>query len=258
MIAVDCEGLACVVGNEGRALSESSDFVFARKQATKEAHAAACSLFDSGASEVFVWDAHGQGINLLHDELDSRCRILLGKGFKRRFPELDKSFSGVLMIGYHAMEGTTKGVLSHTYSSDAYKAIRVNGQTVGEIALDASAAGELNIPLIFLSSDEHGCREGLSMLPWIETLQTKSGFGRNCALSKHPDVVEKEIYSGVQGAVNRIHEMKPFTFSHPAVVEIQYKKIIYTLKAKIKRPDWQLKNATTLQKSLSTMLEWQC
>lgn len=41
MIAVDCEGVACVVGNEGRALSESSDFAFARKQATKETNAAA-------------------------------------------------------------------------------------------------------------------------------------------------------------------------------------------------------------------------
>jgi hypothetical protein len=31
-------------------------------------------------------------------------------------------------------------VLAHTYSSDAYHAIRVNGQEVGEIALDAAVA----------------------------------------------------------------------------------------------------------------------
>ena len=71
-------------------------------------------------------------------------------GFGRRFPQLDETYSGVLMIGYHAMEGTPNAVLAHTYSPDAYKAIRVNDQVVGEMALDASVAGELGVPLIFV------------------------------------------------------------------------------------------------------------
>lgn len=258
IIAVDCEGPACVVGNPGKALSLSSDMPFARRQATREANACASALFDAGAEQVIIWDSHGQGINLLVDEIDTRCSIIMGKGFDRRFPELDESFNGVLMIGYHAMEGTSKAVLAHTYSSDAYKKIIVNGKSVGEITLDASVAGEFNVPLIFLSSDNYGCNEGLKSMPWIETVSTKIGLGRNCAWSKHPSVAEKEIYSGVSRAIIRLSEMKPFTFSHPVMVEIHYKKMIQTIKAKIKRPDWQIKNIRTIKKKLNSMIEWQC
>ena len=98
MIAVDCEGESCVVGNSGKALSDSTDFLFARREATIETNACVRALFDSGTQEVVVWDCHGQGINLLIDKLDSRCRVVLGKGFKTRFPGLDESFSGILMV----------------------------------------------------------------------------------------------------------------------------------------------------------------
>src|SRR5512139_4064813 len=201
MIAVDCDGPACVVGDPGRALSNSRDMVFAREQATREADAAARALFDSGASQVVVWDNHGNGNNLVFDRLDRRCEILLGTGFDRRFPLLDESYAGVLMIGYHAMEGTPGAVLAHTYSPDAYRAIRVNGRLVGEIALDAAVAGELGVPLLFVASDEKGCNEALSFMPWVETVATKQGFGRTCAHSKHPAVVEEEIYQAVRRAV---------------------------------------------------------
>ncbi|MEJ2199938.1 MAG: M55 family metallopeptidase, partial [Desulfuromonadaceae bacterium] len=131
MIAVDCDGPACVVGEPGKALSNSRDMVFAREQATRETDAAARALFDCGAKKVVVWDNHGFGANLVFDQLDRRCEVLLGTGFDRRFPFLDETYTGVLMIGYHAMEGTPGAVLAHTYSPGAYRAIRVNGQTVG-------------------------------------------------------------------------------------------------------------------------------
>lgn len=80
VIAVDCEGPACVVGNPGKALSDSSDFMFARKQATLETNAAASALFDAGADQVMVWDSHGQGINLLIDKLDPVAGFYWEKG----------------------------------------------------------------------------------------------------------------------------------------------------------------------------------
>ncbi len=218
MIAVDCDGPACVVGDPGRALSNSRDMVFAREQATRETDAAARALFDAGATQVVVWDNHGNGNNLVFDRLDRRCEVLLGTGFGRRFPLLDESYAGVLMIGYHAMEGTPGAVLAHTYSPDAYRAIRVNGQTVGEIALDAAVAGEMGVPLIFVASDDKGCQEALHFMPWMETVATKQGFGRNCAYSKHPAVAEEEIYQAVRRAVSRRREMQPFTFEHPVQV----------------------------------------
>lgn len=258
MIAVDCEGPACVVGEPGKSLCSSQDIGFTRIQATREANAAARALFDSGAKKVVIWDNHGAGSNLIFDRLDRRCKIMVGAGFKRRFPEINKSYTGVLMIGYHAMEGATNGVLAHTYSPSAYQEIRVNGEPVGEIALDASVAGEIEAPLIFVASDEAGCKEAIHFIPWIETITTKKGFGRNCALSKHPLVVTQEIYDGVRKAVDRIDEMKPFTFPHPVFIEIRFKCFVQALKARIGRQGWQFTGIKRLQTKLPSMLDWRC
>ena len=258
MIAVDCDGPACVVGDPGRALSNSRDMPFAREQATRETDAAARALFDAGAEHVVVWDNHGFGSNLVFNQLNKRCDIALGTGFDGRFPRLDGTFTGVLMIGYHAMEGTSRAVLAHTYSPDAYREIRVNGTAVGEIALDASVAGDQGVPLIFLASDDHGCNEGKRFMPWIETVETKQGLGRNCAFSKHPAVVEHEIYEGVGKALARMGDMKPFVFQKPINIEIRFKKVLQALKARIRRKGWRFSKYKTLGTTLSNMTEWKC
>ncbi|MFA5904969.1 MAG: M55 family metallopeptidase [Desulfobacula sp.] len=259
MIAVDCEGTACVVGNHGKALSDSRDFRFAGEQATREANAAARALFEAGAKEVLVWDSHGQGINLLFDKLDSRCRVALGRGFDHRFPGLDNNFTGVLMIGYHAMEGTPDAVLAHTYSSESYQQIRVNGDAMGEIGLDAAVAGSLGVPLIFIASDQQGCREAGKIMPWIEYTETKKGYGRNCAVSKHPDTVQDEIYKGVLRAVKAISKMKPFVVETPIRIEITFKTIRQAVKAlAYRRRGWKLKGLKTIEKKLDSMLDWNC
>lgn len=259
IIAVDCEGPSCVVGTPGKALSDSRDYRFACTQATLETNACIRALFDSGAEQVFVWDGHGQGINLNYRQLDPRCRVILGKGFDSRFPGLDASFSGVLMIGYHAMEGTESGVLAHTYSSESYRQIRVNGMAAGEITLDASVAGELGVPLIFLASDSKGCLEGRSAMPWIKTVTTKTGMGRNCAICKHPDRVIEEIYSTVQEAVAGLKNMQPFTFEKPIQVTIEFKTVLQTLKALVyRRWGWHPAGFRTIRKELTSMLDWNC
>jgi len=258
MIAVDCDGLSCVVGEPGHALSNSPDMVFAREQATRETDAAVRALFDSGATQVVVWDNHGFGSNLVFNQLDNRCEVLLGTGFERRFPQLDESYAGVLMIGYHAMEGTPNAVLAHTYSPDAYQAIRVNGRKVGEMALDAAVAGEFGVPLIMVSSDDKGCDEALSFMSWIEAVTTKNSFGRNCAHSKHPSVAEKEIYEAVCRAVGRLDEMKPFTFLSPVMIEIVFKSYLQWMKARISRQEWKFSGLKSIKTELNSILDWRC
>lgn len=258
MLAVDCEGVACVVGEPGVSLSYSANMLFAREQATRETNAAIRALFEGGAAQVVVWDNHGDGANLIFAHLDPRCEIVLGTGFARRFPELDHTYSGVLLLGYHPKAGTPQGVLAHTYCSAAYKCIRVNGVEVGEIALDAAVAGELNVPLICVASDQHGCDEALHHMPWVETVVTKQGFGRHCARSKHPAVVEQEIEHAVERAVATLAEKKPFRFSTPLVMELEFTSWGRCLKAKIRRSGWRISGTKTLKKTLSSMLEWQC
>ena len=93
VVAVDCEGVACAVGTAGSSLGSSPNLEFVRRQATREAAAAARGLFAAGADQVIVWDNHGGSLNLDYDALDERCDVALGTGFEHRFPGLDGSFA---------------------------------------------------------------------------------------------------------------------------------------------------------------------
>ena len=256
IVGVDCDGPACVVGEAGMSLSYARDYGFAREQATREADAAARALFDSGAERVVVWDNHGAGANLDFARLDRRCEVALGAGFGRRWPGMDEGFAAALMVGYHAMEGTPCGVLAHTYSPLAYRWIKVDGRQVGEIALDAAVAGETGVPVIFVASDQAGCDEARQFLPWIETVATKRGAGRNAAFSKHPDVAVEEIGAAVGRAVARLGEMKPFTFPLPLEMELRFKRLWQACKARIRRRGWHFAGPLAIRRKMETLGDW--
>ena len=225
IIGVDLEGVACVVGAPDRTLTDSPDFEFAKKQAVREVNAAAAALFAGGAKQVIVWDNHGSSLNLAYEDIDRRCDFAIGVGGDRRWPGLDSSFTGVLFIGYHAMDNTANGVLAHTFSSVSYQYVKVNGVEVGEMAIDSAVAGALDVPLIFAASDEKGIAEIGRFTPWAKTVVTKRGLGRNLAISKHPLRVLNEITEGVQAALANLDQMEPFCFNEPVTVEVRYKRL---------------------------------
>jgi D-amino peptidase len=225
-IGVDLEGVACAVGKPDQPFSESKNYEFACNQAVREVNAAVSALFDCDATEVYVWDNHGEGLNLPYDKLDERCQIVLGRGFSHRWPGMDNTFSGALLIGYHPMDNTINGIMCHTFSSVSYQWIKINAAEVGEIAIDAAMANEVGrVPVIFVSSDYEGTVEAKKFLPWVETVFTKKGLSRNGAVSKHPVQAAKEIYEGVKCAVSRIDQMKIFCFSSPIMLQSRYKRM---------------------------------
>ena len=225
IVAVDMEGIACAYGPFGGGVEDSFNILSVRRQATREAAAAARALFDQGAGEVIVWDNHGRGCSLDYDELDERCKIGIGATVDTRYPILDGSFDGVVLIGYHARASAQDAVLAHTYSSQNYQSVKVNGKELGEIGLDAAIAGSYGVPVIFVSSDDKGVAEAKEILPWIEAVETKQSFAYTRIVSKHPRAVVKEIYQGVTKAVERIGEMKPFAIPGPVDVEIRYRRL---------------------------------
>ena len=224
IIGVDAEGGAGVVGEPGKGISASKDFEFAKRQVTLEANAAAIGLFAKGAKQVVIWDNHSGSLNLDYDLLDERCDLLLGKGGEHRVPIIGEGYDGALLVGYHPKEATIAGVLAHSFSSRDYQYLKVNGQEVGEIAVDAAIAGEQDVPVIFVSSDDKGVREAKGHLPWVETVETKRGLGRNFTLSKHPKRALKEIEAGTMKAVERLADMKAFRFQSPISFEIRYQR----------------------------------
>lgn len=233
-VAVDLEGLACVVGEPGKGLGlDGKQYEFAAREGVQEANACARALFDSGADEVIIWDNHGSGLNMDYASLDSRCKIGLGVGFDTRFPGIDDTYSGVLFIGYHAREATRNAVLAHTYSSHVYQYYKINGQEMGEMQIDAAFAGYHGVKTLFAASDSAAISQARETFPWIETVETKKGFGWNGAVSLHPVEVQRQIYDAVRRAVEREKDMMAYQLKTPMDVEIRFKRMDQANQAKL-------------------------
>lgn len=248
VISVDSEGVACAVGAPGGTINDSPNLAFAIKQMAREADAAARGLFDAGATQVIVIDAHGSGVNMDYDLLDKRVDIVLGSDYEKRLPGVDSSFAGLLLVGYHAMDNTSDAVIAHTFSSTTYQSIKVNGREVGEMAVDAAIAGRRGVPIIFVSSDDKGVSEAKEFFPSVHTVTTKQGLGWNAALSKHPLRVLDEIYAGAKEAVRRRGEMKVFTFDSPITVEIRFKRLEAAQAKSRTHGGWERVDAYTVRK----------
>lgn len=258
-IACDLEGIAGVIGFPKEGLgTKSKQYQFAIKQAVREINSAAMALYDSGADKVYVWDNHNGSLNLDYMELDKRVDIVAGVGAKHRWPGLyDKDISGVLLIGYHPMADTYAGILSHTCSSVTYQYVKLNGQSVGEIEIDAASAGRLlEAPVIFAASDDKAIAQAKDSLPWISTVVTKEAIGRNLAVLKHPLRVVDEIYDSVKNAVANIKNMKLYDITDPVEVEMRFLRLEDAEKVyKSKTRDVELLDPFTVKYTVKSFLE---
>ena len=226
-ISVDLEGLSCVIGEYGKGLAfDTPGYAFARGEATREVNSAVKALYDAGAGEVWVWDSHGKGYNVLYNELDPRTKIVMGAGSKKRFPLIETGFDGVLFIGYHAYDAPS-AVLAHVYSSATYQYQRVNGADVGESQIDGAIAGKYGAPVIFVSSDDICVAQAKQSFPDVKTVVTKQSLAWNSCVSEHPQKVCGEIYSAVYDAAEASRDIKPFVFECPFEYEVRFKRMEY-------------------------------
>ena len=74
---------------------------------SKEVSSLVAGLYDSGIEDIYVFDAHGGGHNILPEYMHEKAHYIEGNpGSKMRFPFLDNTFDFMILQGYHAMAGT--------------------------------------------------------------------------------------------------------------------------------------------------------
>jgi D-amino peptidase len=178
-------------------------------------------LRDGGATEIIVNDGHGSGAVIPH-LMEPGAVYLTGKP-RSGFQILDKSFSGMVLIDFHAMNGTTDGVLHHTQSSKTEHKYWYNGVEFGEIGQMAALAGYYGIPPLMVSGDEATCREAKKFFgPECVTVATKKGVAREAAILYPFSETRKALYEGAKKAVAAIPKCKPFTIQLPIKGKMQY------------------------------------
>jgi D-amino peptidase len=150
-----------------------------RRLLMADVESAATAALAAGADELIVCDTHHGGGNLELERMTRDARVTyLGRsvgrqdGRRRWMPGLDRGVDALMLPGHHARTGTAGAFLPHTWSTQ-WADFRINGNSVGEIGIEACYAGHWDIPLILVQGDEAGCREATEQFPGVVTASVK-------------------------------------------------------------------------------------
>lgn len=222
-ISADIEGVSGVVSRTHTVKGESSDYTDMRRLMTAEVAAACRGALEAGADEIVVTDAHADSMNLIHEQLPEGVSLIRGGLMPGYMMEgLDASFDLVFFIGYHAMRGSLRGVLNHSYSGAAIYSLRLNGAPAGETAINAAWAGTFKAPVGLVSGDDVLCEEAGSVLPGAELVETKRAIGMLAAENRHPAQVREALCEAAGNAVKKVASLRPYVIEGPVEMEIEF------------------------------------
>ena len=180
-VMVDLEGISGIYTRDQVVFGESRH-AEGRRYITEDINAVVRGLKDAGVEKIYVRDCHGGSYSVLWDQLSPDADYYVcGLSNEVRYPGIEDC-DAVILLGYHAMAGTHEALLEHTFSSKTIQNIWVNGEKVGEIALDAAIAGEHGKPIIMVSGDDKVCAEAKALLPEVHREQTAPATQMTCFL----------------------------------------------------------------------------
>jgi len=181
-------------------------------------------LRDGGATEVVILDGHGSGAVIPH-LMAPGAKYITGKPRPGDggLTDLNSTFAGMVMLGFHAMMGTPDGVLCHTQSSKTENRYWYNGVESGEMAQSSIIAGYYGVPPIMVTGDEATCREAKKFFGNnIVTVAVKRGISREAAELYPFDETRKALYEGAKRAIAAIKSCKPYIIKTPIQVKEQW------------------------------------
>ncbi|MDP6779850.1 MAG: M55 family metallopeptidase [Candidatus Latescibacteria bacterium] len=193
---------------------------------TEDVNSAAQAALDAGVDEVIVCDTHHGGGNIILEEAISDPRITVhGKSRDatgRWMPDLDESVDALMLPGHHAKAGTPDAFLSHTWSL-IWDDFQINGQSVGEMGIEACYAGYWDIPVTMVKGDETACVEAEALFPGVVTAAVKRAESYELASGLAPEEARALTAHKVKEAIANLRQAppKPYKPSLPMTVTIR-------------------------------------
>ena len=223
LLALDMEGVNYVVGEPYSWLKKGCEqWKIAVEEGTKEINAAAAALFAAGAERVDVWDNHNNGNNLRVEEIDPRVSVISHDPYKPRMGFAAGEYDCICFFGYHSMEGTLGGVLSHTMNSNTIQFYKLNGRYIGELDMDVAIAASHGISCRFFAGGDIACVQAKRTVPGIVCVETKKELGMNEAIFRDDDLYD-EIGERIVAAVQVEGEYRALDF--PAELQVSFKRV---------------------------------
>jgi len=225
-ISADMEGLTGVV--TGEQLGPSGfEYARFRQIMTDEVNTVIDAAREAGATDFLVSDSHGNGQNLLIEQLPDDVMIV------RAWPRalgmmhgIDDTFDGAILVGYHASTSNTEGVRAHTNSSANVTELKLNGVQMTEGAWNAAVAGHFGVPIILVTGGDAAVAEVQSVVGNIEGAVVKFSNGFHSATTMTPAAGLEVIRAATTRAIKRIDEFETYDIEGSPVIELSLKNYL--------------------------------
>lgn len=190
----------------------------------QEVNAVVEGLVRGGATEVVVWDGHGGSNSLDITKLHEGASLATLGGDMAPANYLDASFDAAIQIGAHAMQGTSKGYLNHSFNSHGIANMYLNGQRIGEIGVETIMASYFNVPTILVTGDTAACLEAKEFIEEknLITVETKKSISRYTVINFNPIKVREELRVKAQEAIENTSRMGLKKIAAPYEYKIQF------------------------------------
>jgi D-amino peptidase len=222
-ISADMEGVVGVVTADqlGPGGFEYQRF---RQIMTNEVNAAIAAAREAGATEIVVSDSHGNGENLLIEQLPPDIELVRSWPRPHMMMEgVDESFDAAIFLGYHTSTTNTAGVRAHTISSANLTAVRINGVDMLEASINAGIAGDFGVPVVMISGDDAVVAEARRVIGDMEGAVVKHSLGFHSARTIMPEAAYALIGERVRAALARLDDFRPYRIEGPVELEISFK-----------------------------------
>lgn len=223
LISVDMEGVTGAVTSDqlGPTGFEYARF---REFMTAEALAAVEAAKESGATEILVVDAHGNGENLLIERFPADVRIVRSWPRPLEMMEgIDSSFAAAVFIGYHSATTNSSGVRAHTISSATFAAVKINGVPMAESGINAAIAGHFGVPVVAISGDDAAVAELQQLVPGVEGAIVKRAVSFHSANTLTPAAGQALIKERVKAGLAKRASIRPHVVRGPLRLDITFK-----------------------------------
>lgn len=258
-LSIDMEGVSGLV-RWADVASQGQDYPRNRSLLTADTNAAIEGAFAAGASEVVVEENHGVEdlCNVVMEEVDPRCSVVRGAGRPQAttMAALDASVGVVLLVGHHARAGSFPGIMAHTVSYGAFRAVRLAGQDCGEGEIFTIRAGELGVPVGLVTGDQVVGEQLRKRAPWIEAVEVKQALSNVAGRVLPPSRAQAAIRDGAERAVRRAiaGELEAYRGEPaPYPIEVELRNAIPdAMRANLERlPEFEIRG----EKTVSTLAD---
>jgi D-amino peptidase len=222
-ISADMEGVVGVVTADQLG---PSGFEYGRFRGfmTSEVNAAIEAAREMGATEIVVSDSHGNGENLLMEDLPQDIQLIRSWPRTNMMMEgIDETFDAVIFIGYHAGAANPWGIRAHTITSASFAAVKLNGVDMLEASLNAAVAGDYGVPVVMISGDDVAVEEARRVVGDMEGAVVKWSLGLSSGRTLMPEASYALIAEKVKAALGRLDDFRPYRIEGPIELDLSYK-----------------------------------